>query len=202
MKRKFREAVKDEELSEAGSCLRKIQWTPWYKAIIPLQPSPKGRQAWHFKCRSPSSGTGRTATSASGARPLRRSGLRHIHLLQDRRQNAPAVYEIAVKPRPSAKRYVVFFKACSSWRRNVVWDTVLLNSGGLHEEVNAVLGAGGQIWLRRGNVKDLEALVEAKNHISKCYDYAWQYRRRGRGGLGARGHRRVKRCSTLISGNS
>ena len=189
VKRKFREAVKDGELNE-GSCLRKIKWTPWHKAIIPLKPSPKGREAGRFKHRTPS-GTRRPASAAPG-----RLGLRNIHLLDDR-QNSPAVYEIAVKLKPT-KRYVVFFKACSSWRKNVLWDTVLLNARRVHEEVNAVVGSGGQIWLRRGNVKDQGVLVEVKKHVSKHYDYAWQCRT----GRGNTGHRRVRKCSVLISGNS
>ena len=213
VKRKFREAVKDEELSQ-GSCLKKIQWTPWRKAIIPATPKPRGKEARNFKLRSSlPAAVFRGSASSSPPPPPRRHGLRHVHLFEGERK-APAVYEVAVKLRPS-KRYVLFFKACASWRRGVVWDTVLLNGEGERREVNAVLAAGGQVWVRRGDgVRDRASLREAEGHVLKHYDYAWQrlHRRRrrlaGRGGGGGggvgdgeTGHRRVKKCNTLISGN-
>ncbi|XP_070192151.1 coiled-coil domain-containing protein 71-like [Littorina saxatilis] len=185
--KKFREDVKDEELSK-GSCVKKIEWTPWYKALVPANPPLRGKQSWDFMPRSRSRPRGP---------PPRKIGLRNVRLFWDK-QYAPAVYEVAVQMK-AKKRYVVYFRACASWKKHAFWDTILLNSGAVNHEVKAVLQAGGQIWLRRGNVLDEAALKEAKKHINKYYDYAWHKRKAAR--ATGRAHRRVKKCNTLISGN-
>ncbi|KAL8563759.1 hypothetical protein ACOMHN_058275 [Nucella lapillus] len=182
--RKFREAVKDEDFGK-GSCLKKVKWTDWFKAIIPSLPKPKGKLAWNFKPRS------------LNRRTAHRTGLRNLNILKDR-NNAPAIYEFAVQLK-AKKRYVVYFKTCSIWRLYLKWDTNLLNDYHLHPEVNAVLKAGGQIWMRRGNVESDQQLTEVRGHVNKLYDYAWKTRKCTH--KQPAGVRHVKKCNMLISGN-
>lgn len=173
----LRERAQDLDL-ESGKGLPKVEWSAWKLAMQSERPSGSSRSTWQ---------------------PRRHGalGVRNVKLLQRAKDGlTPALYEFSV--RLKKKLHVVYFRACATWRRQLLWDTVLLNKPALEKEIDAILAAGGSLLLRRGEVKDVASLRRAEKHLNTTYDYAWTLRRAREGQI----HRRLKSNGVLISGNN
>ena len=193
VKRKYREAVQDLDLSK-GTCLKSIKWSKWCKAIVPSSPyhKPRGKDKHLFIPRS-------TGYRLNYNRSNIRRGLRHSTIIKTFTKRSPAIYEFAVQPVISRKKYVVCFKSCISWsnRRPGSWEKYLL--GKFSDQINEVMKCGVTIWMRQGLAKDQASLRQATAHINKNYDYAWIPRKSAKGT--SNNARKLKRGNIIISGN-
>lgn len=181
--KKFRENVPDSEISKKQG-LTKVHWSSWSAAMLPSKPIGKSSFDW---------------------KPRRHSaiGMRNVHIFHrlPKTSHVPSIYEFAVKLR--RKLYVVYFCTRASWRKNLLWDTNLLNRPALYPELDAVLTAGGSLFARWGQVKNEEKLKKVEEILQKNYDYAWKPRKLGREKeKGKHQHRRIKRNGVVISGNT
>lgn len=131
-------------------------------------------------------------------------GWRNTEALYNDPQEA-VLYEFAVET-PAGKKYPVLYRTSEGFS-GCHWDTKLLNTPALMEQIDRILNKGCKLYLRSAQLDDsftvngqvIECMNELRSYIHKNYDYAWQqhYDIPSRRYL----HRNVLRDGVLISDN-
>lgn len=131
--------------------LNDSQWTKWQLVLSPCKPS-EG-QSWEK----------RNGCSTGFRRKIICGGL----------YKKTALYEFAVQAKEHCKRYVVYCKSSKGFMLSKgSWESKLLRSPGIKEQIEEVLKNDGRIFARKCILKK-SPLFDDKIACLSHYDYAW-----------------------------
>ena len=161
-----------------------LDWTPWKEAITPSAPK-KSAASWIPRRND-------------------HTGLRNVDIFQQDKQK-PAIYEFAVQT-PEGRKYPVLSRTTGGFS-GCHWDTKLLNTTPVEEQLDRVVKRGCKLYARRAlfnkpvsvERENVSSVDELRSLMHKTYDYPWQehYDVPSRRYL----HRTVMKDGVLISDN-
>ena len=173
--KKVRAARKKSSSSSAGKVnrecvpgtkflLNEMRWSEWKLAMCPR--CPDDREVWQDR---------------RGSRP----GVRNVALFS-RSADKAAIYGFALRRVDSRKKYVMYSKVSNGFEGKM-WDTALLGKDRVQEEIDNILDAGCELYVRRAVIdraikvgeKTLRKARDFSTILRLSYDYAWRFTKRG-----------------------
>ena len=131
--------------------LNDAPWTKWQLVLSPSEPD--DNLSWEK----------RSGTSKGYRRKIICGG----------RYKKAAIYEFAVQAKEHCKRYVVFCKSSKGFVLDKgSWESKLLRSPGVKEQIENMLKKDGRIFARKCVLKKFSPHYDKVAYLSH-YDYAW-----------------------------